>query len=232
MKQLLDFPVEGLMEEIRKAKDPRKARGIRHTVGVVLGIAVCAVLCGARSYRAIGDWAKALREKDLRRFGSHRGTPPSEPTIRRLLQGIDSKEFDGRIGGWLLRQQVLAGKGVAMDGKTLRGSRDGEQAAVHLLSAVIHKEGIVIAQQRVDKKTNEITQVQPLFEQVNLEGAVVTADALLTQRGIADYLVTQKNADYVFTVKGNQPTLQDDIRDLELKKKLPTTRTSIRNTGE
>ena len=232
MKQLLDFPVEGLMEEIRKAKDPRKARGIRHTVGVVLGIAVCAVLCGARSYRAIGDWAKALREKDLRRFGSHRATPPSEPTIRRLLQGIDSEEFDGRIGEWLLRQQVLAGKGVAMDGKTLRGSRDGEQAAVHLLSAVIHKEGIVIAQQRVDTKTNEITQVQPLFEHVNLKGAVVTADALLTQRSIADYLVTQKNADYVFTVKGNQPTLQDDIRDLELKKKLPTTKTSIRSTGE
>jgi predicted transposase YbfD/YdcC len=84
----------------------------------------------------------------------------------------------------------------------------------------------------VDTKTNEITQVQPLFDQINIEGAVVTADALLTQRAIAEYLVTQKNADYVFTVKGNQPTLQDDIRDLELKKKLPTTKTSIKSTGE
>jgi hypothetical protein len=232
VKQLIDFPVEGLMEEIRKARDPRKARGIRHAVGVVLGIAVCAVLCGARSYRAIGDWAKALREQDLRRFGSRRGTPPSEPTIRRMLQAIDAEEFDERIGRWLLRQQVLAGKGVAIDGKTLRGSRDGEQAAVHLLSAVIHKEGIVVAQQRVDKKTNEITQVQPLFDEMNLEGAVVTADALLTQKDIAEYLVKQKDADYVFTVKGNQPTLRDDIRDLELKKKLPTTKTSIRSTGE
>jgi hypothetical protein len=206
------------MEEIREAKDPRKARGIRHALGVVLGIAVCAVLCGARSYRAIGDWAKALREQDLSRFGSRRGTVPSESTIRRLLQGIDAEEFDGRIGRWLLRRQVLAGKAVAMDGKTLRGSRDAEQSAVHLLSAVIHKEGIVVAQRRVDTKTNEITQVQPLFDQINIEGAVVTADALLTQRAIAEYLVTQKNADYVFTVKGNQPTLQDDIRDLELKK--------------
>ena len=232
MKQLVDFPVEGLMEEIREAKDPRKARGIRHALGVVLGIAVCAVLCGARSYRAIGDWAKALREQDLSRFGSRRGTVPSESTIRRLLQGIDAEEFDGRIGRWLLRRQVLAGKAVAMDGKTLRGSRDAEQSAAHLLSAVIHKEGIVVAQQRVDTKTNEITQVQPLFDQINIEGAVVTADALLTQRAIAEYLVTQKNADYVFTVKGNQPTLQDDIRDLELKKKLPTTKTSIKSTGE
>ena len=110
MKQLIDFPVEGLMEEIREAKDPRKARGIRHAVGVVLGIAVCAVLCGARSYRAIGDWAKALRDKDLRRFGSRRRTSPSESAIRRLLQGIEAEEFDRIIGSWLMRQQVLAGK--------------------------------------------------------------------------------------------------------------------------
>ena len=232
MAVLKAFPVEGLMAEIRKANDPRQARGIRHAVGVVLGIAVCAVLCGAKSYRAIGDWAKALREHDLRRFGSRRARPPSEPTIRRMLQAIEAEQFDARIGQWLLHQQVLAGKGVAMDGKTLRGSRDGDQAPVHLLSAVIHKEGIVVAQQRVDAKTNEITQVQPLFAPMNLEGAVVTADALLTQRDIADYLVTQKGADYVFTVKGNQPTLRDDIHDLALKKKLPTTKTSIRSTGE
>jgi hypothetical protein len=232
MKGLNEFPVEGLMEEIRQTRDPRKARGIRHGIEVVLGIAVCAVLCGARSYRAIGDWAEALREKDLRRFGSRRSKPPCESTIRRVLQSLEAEEFDKRIGGWLMRQQVLAGKAIAMDGKTLRGSRDKDQTAVHLLSAVIHKEGIVVAQQRVDVKTNEITQVQPLLDKTNLEGAVVTADALLTQRHIAEYLVTEKDADYVFTVKGNQPTLQDDISDLELKKKLPTTKTSTRSTGE
>ena len=232
MKGLKEFPVEGLMAEIRQTRDPRKARGIRHGIEVVLGIAVCAVLCGARSYRAIGDWAKALREKDLRRFGSRRSKPPCESTIRRVLQSLEAEEFDGRIGSWLMGQQVLAGKAIAMDGKTLRGSRDKNQTAVHLLSAVIHKEGIVVAQQRVDVKTNEITQVQPLLDQTNLEGAVVTADALLTQKHIAEYLVTEKDAEYVFTVKGNQPTLRDDIRDLELKKKLPTTKTSIRSTGE
>jgi hypothetical protein len=72
MKKLKEFPVEGLMQEIRRVRDPRKARGIRHASEVVLGIAVCAVICGARSYRAIGDWAKALRIEDLRRFGSRR----------------------------------------------------------------------------------------------------------------------------------------------------------------
>ena len=219
MNELKSFPVEGLMEEIRQTTDPRKARGIRHALSVVLGIAVCAVLCGARSYRAIGDWANALRKQDLRRFGSRRDRPPSEPTIRRVLQAVEAEEFDERIGGWLLRQQVLSGKAVAMDGKTLRGSRDGEELPVHLLSAVIHKEGIVVAQQRVDEKTNEITQVKPLFDTLDIQGAVVTADALLTQKKIAKYLVEEKKADYVFTVKGNQQTLRDDIRDLDLKKK-------------
>ena len=90
---------------------------------------------------------------------------------------------------------------------------------VHLLSAVIHKEGIVVAQQRVDEKTNEITHVKPLLDSLNIEGAVVTADALLTQKNIADYLVRKKKADYVFTVKGNQKNLRDDIRDLDHKKK-------------
>ena len=121
MKKLEVFPVEGLMDEIRGIRDPRKARGIRHASGVVLGIAVCAVLCGARSYRAIGDWAKALRVEDLRRFGSRRSKPPSEPTIRRMLQAVDAEEFDARIGQWFVSKQILSGTALAMDGKTLRG---------------------------------------------------------------------------------------------------------------
>jgi len=108
MSEMKSFPVEGLMEEIQQTTDPRKPRGIRHALAVVLGIAVCAVLCGARSYRAIGDWAKALRRQDLRRFGGRRDSPPSEPTIRRVLQAIEAEEFDERIGRWLLRRQVLA----------------------------------------------------------------------------------------------------------------------------
>ncbi len=145
MKELTSFPVEGLMDEIRQVRDPRKPRGVRHVLEVVLGIAVCAVLCGARSYRALGDWAAALRKEDLKRIGSRRKQPPSESTIRRVLQALEAKRFDARIGQWLVGRQLLAGKAVAMDGKTLRGSRDGGQSSVHLLSAVIHKEGIVVA---------------------------------------------------------------------------------------
>jgi hypothetical protein len=223
MEKLRSFPVEGLMQRIRQISDPRKARGVRHRLDVVLGIAVCAVLCGARSYRAIGDWAAGLTQQVLRRFGSTRTKAPSESAIRRLLQAIDAQAVDRHLGQWLLATQLLEGKALAIDGKTLRGSTDGQTSAVHLLSAVVHKEGIVIAQVDVDGKTNEIPRTQPLLEPLPLEGAVVTADALLTQTHIAQFLVEQKKADYVFTVKGNQPTLLEDISDVEFKKKLPPT---------
>ena len=218
MAEALNLPVEGLIEEIKRITDPRKARGIRHPLYTILGIAVCAVMFGARSYRAIADWATGLTQEELRRFGSTRGEAPSEPTIRRVIQRIDVEEFDSKIGMWLQRLQSPPGKAIAMDGKTLRGSGDGEESPLHLLSAVVHKEGIVIAQKDVSERTNEITRVKPLLEGLNIEGSVVTGDALLTQREIARYIVEEKRSDYLFTVKGNQQELHEDIKALELKK--------------
>ena len=88
---------------------------------------------------------------------------------------------------------------------------------VHLLSAVVHKEGIVVGQTRVDVKTNEITRVAPLFSGMDIQGAVVTGDALLTQREIARYIVEDKKADYCFAVKDNQETLRADIEALRME---------------
>ncbi len=100
----------------------------------------------------------------------------------------------------------------------MRGSHNGSQKGVHLLSAVMHKEGVIFAQEEVDEKTNEIKHVKPLFENLKIEGSVVTADALHTQKEIANYLVEEKKADFLFTVKENQPTLLEDIKSLDLKK--------------
>lgn len=232
MRMLKEFPVEGLMEQIRRLEDPRKRRGVRHPCAAIVGIAVCAVICGARSFLGIAEWAQGLRKQDLRRFGSRREKPPSEPTIRRMLHAIDAQAFDEGISEWLRAQKPLGEKAVAVDGKTLRGSRDGEKAGVHLLSAVIHKEGIIVAQRPVDSKTNEITQVQPLIEELDLKGAVVTADALLTQRELAKHLVNQKGAHYLFTVKGNQPNLLDDLKQVEFEKKTAITAASPKLTAD
>lgn len=218
------FPVEGLLKEIKKLSDPRSDQGKRHPLETVLAISVCAVIFGARSFRAIADWAQHLTRKTLVRFGSGRDRAPSEPTIRRVIQSIDADEFDKRIGDWLFKRSIsssigsIKGWGIAIDGKTLRGSRDGEKRARHLLSAVIHKEGVVIAQEEVDEKTNEIKYVKPLLEDLDIEGGVITADAMHAQKETARYIVEEKKADYLFAVKGNQKTLMQDIEDLELKK--------------
>lgn len=225
LEKMIKFPIEALLLKVREfITDPRSKHGKRHPLETVLSIAVCAVLCGCRGYRSIGDWSQSLSREELIRFGSNWKTPPSEPTIRRVIQRVDADEFDNQIGQWLLAQELLGtaggleGRGIAIDGKTIRGSHNGAKKAVHLLSAVIHKEGVVIAQDEVDEKTNEIKHVEPLFENIDIEGSIITADALLTQKEIADYLVEEKKADYLFTVKGNQPTLLEDIKSLDLKK--------------
>jgi len=208
----------GLLEVLAQLEDPRKRRGIRHSQISILAVAVCACVCGARSYAAIGEWVAALPQDLLRRLGckwhedKRRYIPPSEPTLRRTLQSVDADELDRLTGEWLSRQ--CTGDAIAMDGKTLRGSRGANGKPVHLFAALVHKEGAVIAQRAVDQKSNEITAVRPLLEPLDLRGKVVTADAMHAQREHAKFLVEEKSADYVFTVKGNQENLLREIQDL------------------
>lgn len=210
----------GLFEILRALPDPRQARGVRHRIESLVGVALCATLAGARTITAMAEWASEQSGETLRRFGSKRGKPPSERTLRRLLASVDVEEVDRRTGAWMAEQHLRLAA-LALDGKTMRGSREGQTPARHLLSAVVHGTGAVLAQRAVDAKTNEITQVEPLLEALELEGVVVTTDALLTQRRLASYLVEEKKAHYVFTVKDNQPTLRADIEALHLEASPP-----------
>jgi hypothetical protein len=208
----------GLIEVLRRIPDPRKARGKRHGVAFITTIAVCAVLAGARSVAAITQWAKDQSIATLRRMGCKRKSAPSYSTIWRVLGAIDAPAVDRAVGEWLQSQgSKLADQGIALDGKTLRGSADGDGKAVHLVSAVLHAEGTVIAQTRVPDKTNEIKSVEPLLEGRDIHGAVVTGDAMFTQKDIAKYIVEDKQADYLLIVKDNQPTLRQDIENLHLE---------------
>lgn len=216
--QCEELPLDGeggLFAVLGAITDPRKRRGVRHPLQSVLAVAVCATLAGARGFGAIYEWA-ADQSNELRgRLRCWRRRPPAERTIRRVLLVVDAQEIDTKVGQWLAGLRQPRGRALALDGKTLRGSRDGEAGgAVHLLAAVLHGSGEVVAQTRVDTKTNEITRVAPLLGDLDIRGAVVTTDALLTQREIARHLVKDKQADYVFTVKDNQPTLRKDIYDL------------------
>ena len=198
--------------------EPRRRRGIRHRAAVVLAFAVAAVLAGADSVTAITEWAadappEVLAALDARTDRQGRRVPPSASTFRRVLRLLDAQAVAAAFGAWLAGQ-VLSGLAdatalvIALDGKTVRGARAGNEKAPHLLAAMICGTRAVIAQKDVDVKTNEITQVKPLLDEVDITGALVTADALHVQKHTARYLVADKKADYLFTaVKDNQPGL-------------------------
>jgi hypothetical protein len=214
------LPVEGeggLLELLRTLPDPRKRRGVRHPLVCIVAIATCACLAGARSFEAMAQWGRELSRHALKRLGGTRPAPPSEKCLRLTLQRLDAVALDRQLGAWLARHHLRPGKAIAVDGKTLRGAHDGPQPAPHLLSAVLHQEGIVLAQHPVGGQTNEIPCLKPLLADLPLQGGVVTADALHTQTETARYLVEDKQANYVFTVKDNQPALQQDIEALRLE---------------
>jgi predicted transposase YbfD/YdcC len=135
---------------------------------------------------------------------------PTETTIRRTFARLDAEALAAAIGAWLADRDRPGQRrrAVAVDGKTLRGARrDGRQA--HLLAAMDHATRAVLAQQQVNGAPGEVPAFQPLLAHLDLTGVVVTADALQTHPAAAEYLVTVKQAHYLFCVKANQPTLLD-----------------------
>jgi hypothetical protein len=193
-----------LLDHLAQIGDPRHRRGRRHTLATVLAVAVAAVLTGARSLAAIGEWAADAPGQVLAALGVGRDPwtgafrPPGEATVRRALARIDADALDRAIGAWLAAQQPppatppsspprLWRQAVAVDGKTLRGSGHHQTTPVHLLAAMGHTSRAVLAQTQVDAKTNEITGFQPLLERLDLTDTVVTADALYGSRDKASY---------------------------------------------
>lgn len=187
----------------------------------ILGIAAAAVAAGCRSFTAIGEWAADASPSALRAVGArfdHRRkmfVAPDEATVRRVLQAVDADALDAAISAWLrARTDRDASLAVAVDGKSLRGTftRAGG-AGVHLLAALSHEQGTVMGQQLVPTGTSEITAFGPLLDTMDINGFVITADALHTTRAHARYLIDH-GADYVFTVKQNQSSLHHHLTRL------------------
>ena len=222
--QLTDIEAANLLSRLATLTDTRSRRGQRHTHRSVLAVAACAVISGARGSCAIAEWAARadaalLRRLRCRRSPSVRGAyiAPSEPTIRRVLAALQVGELERVLADWLQAHNSAAPtEAVAIDGKALRGSRQQQQRCVHLLSAIGHESGSVLNQVKVADKSNEIPALKPLLDPVPLQGKVVTGDALHTQVETARYLIEDKQAHYVFTVKDNQPGLKEDIEQLHL----------------
>ncbi|MFD6327844.1 ISAs1 family transposase [Streptomyces sp. NPDC058442] len=205
---------ELLVQLLAGIPDPRRRRGVRHPVGALIAVAVCAVVAGARGFTAIGEWARDAGSAALKRLGLERGGV-DESTLRRLFARLDADRLDTVLGVWALtRTARVAGRQViAIDGKTVRGARGGGSAAPHLVAALAHGSGAVLGQVAVSEKSNEIPAARELLQLLHLDGVVVTMDALHTQHDTAT-LITGSGGDYVLTVKANQKSLYAQLKAL------------------
>jgi predicted transposase YbfD/YdcC len=220
-----------LLQRFAGVSDGRSGQGRDHPVAVVLTLCAAAVLAGMRSFTAIAGWVADVPAELLAplygRPCEYSSTAfPSKTTLWRVLTRADAAAVDAAVGAWLTAQAAArqaadhsshewpAETGlvaVAVDGKTVRAAIDSEGNQTHLLAAATHGEQLVLGQVEVGAKSNEIPQFAPLLDGltaagVDLRGLVITADALHTQRGHAEYL-HQVGAEFVFTAKGNQPRL-------------------------
>ena len=213
--ELNDREMAQLREHLRQLPEPRGGRRQLHPLPTVLTIALAATLAGARGYLAISEFAARLSQDQLKALRGYfsrtqqRFLAPSEPTIRRVLQQLDAEALEHAFCAWV-QASAPRQEAIAIDGKTLKGARRADGSQVHLLAALLQPQGSVIAQAEVDAKTNEIPALRELLAPLAIDGRVVTADALHTQRETARFLVEEKNAHYLFTLKDNQKTLAED----------------------
>ena len=201
---------------------------------MVVSAAVCAVVAGYRSYTAIAEWVDDAPATTALTLGIDPDRRPSEAMIRRLLQALDPDLLTAAIGDWLTVRAASAPAGkraIAVDGKTLRGSRTADTTARHVIAACDQDTGVVLASTDVDGKTNEITRFGPLLDQIgDLRDTIVTVDALHCQRDHVAYLA-ERGADWILTVKANQPSLHQQLAALPWRAVPDVTRDTDRGHG-
>ncbi|MGH3500937.1 MAG: ISAs1 family transposase [Nocardioidaceae bacterium] len=222
-----------LLAALDTVPDPRKSRGLRYPLAGILALAVTATIAGCRSFAAIGQWAGEATAEHRASIGLAGASVPDESTLRKLFAQLDTDALDKALGVWMwTRTSVAAGRRViALDGKSVRGARaHSEAAAPHLIAAFDHAAGAVLGQVAVQAKSNEIPAARTLLAQLDLDGVVVTMDAMHTQTDTAT-LITGAGGDYVLTVKANMPTLHEKLKKLPWKD-MPATRHTSTGRGQ
>ena len=202
-----------LREAMDGVPDHRSSQGRRHPMGAILSLAVCAMLCGARSLYAIAQWGRDHGAATGEALGFPLGKTPCVATLHRVFKDLDVAAFEAVLREWLIDSGVELGDVLSLDGKTLRGIHGEEIAGVHLVSAYAARSGVVLAQVAAPGKGQELAAAKAVLGQVSLEGKIVVADALLTQREVCQQVVGG-GGDYLLPVKENQPTLHRDLADV------------------
>jgi len=195
--------------------DPRVERTKRHRLSDLVAIALCAAICGADSWTDVERFGNEKLDW-FRSFLRLEHGIPSHDTFGRVFSLLDTGEFYSCLASWIASLQLdLKGRTVAIDGKTLRKSFDraSGQGALHVVNAWVSDLRLSLGQLATDQKSNEITAVPRLLEMLAIQGAVVTLDAMHCQRETAEK-IRAAGADYVLQVKGNQPTLHEQLQQL------------------
>ena len=200
----------GFLDHMRIVADHRIPGMVTYPLDEVLLATLVGVVCGADDWEGVEEVATGALEW-LRGFLPFTNGIPTAQTLRKVFRLLDTQALQRGFAAWAASLRAEARDVIAVDGKTLRGSKmspDGS-GALHLVSAYATEAGLVLAQRAVDGKSNEITAIPELLDMLNLNGAIVSIDAMGTQKEIARRIV-DKGADYVLALKGNQTSLHED----------------------
>lgn len=204
---------EGIISYFAAVEDPREARGKRHLLLDILCIAILAVICDANDYQEIEGYGLAKKQW-LSSFLELPHGIPSAATFRGVFAAVNPEAWQGCFLNWV-RSLTLADKEaeevLAADGKTARRSRAGELGGLHTVSVWSSQQGIVIGQGQVADHSNEITALPELIESLDIAGAVITTDAMGTQKQVA-WAIREHHAHYMLALKGNHPKLHADVK--------------------
>ena len=211
-----------LMEALSHVPDPRSRHGQRHPLPAILALVVLAMLRGCKGPVAIAQFGRDYGVALAHVLGFTRGKTPAPSCLSELLSRLDAVAFEAALSRWIQSRTPLPAAAqengqkdtdkepIAIDGKTLRGSRDGEVPGQHLVAAYAPLVQAVLVQVRVDAKTNEHKAALQLLGILPVQGRIVTGDAMFCQRDVCREIVNQ-GGDYLFLVKDNQRRLQVDI---------------------
>jgi len=202
-----------VLDYFSKISDPRESYKVRYKLEDIFFITLCAVICGAETWVAIAYFGNAKKRWFEDVLELKHGIP-SHDTFANVFSMIDNEEFSRCFVRWVESIAEECDENIiSFDGKCLRRSLDkaSEKSAIYMVSAWASANELVLGQQRVDEKSNEITAIPKLLARLNIEGSVITMDAMGCQTAIAEDIV-ERNADYMLSLKGNQGNLHNDVK--------------------
>lgn len=212
MSSSLASPVDSIVKHFSPLSDPRAAHRIEHQLIDIVVITLCATICGADTWVDVANYGRA-KEDWLNQWLALPSGIPSHDTFEVVFARLKPDQLQACFLTWVEAIcELSSGQLIAIDGKTLRGAYEhgGRRSMIHMVSAWASQNRLVLAQRKVAEKSNEITAIPELLKVLNLEGALVSLDAMGCQKEIAATII-EGQGDYVLALKGNQGDLYTDV---------------------